>query len=285
MGILADIAEIAPKLFAKIFGFTNLEVGESWFYNLIILLLIGWLSLFLFFIVKKRYILKEWKIPHLVNIGIIIIVSLISFTISYLFMLNLSLFLLLDNATTYSSPPFSYTMIFMGLYIYAGLSLIHEKLKIKEDKKETIPKELELFLPRSIILLFGLIIIAISQLLFLNFLKLSPFNYYLADVNGLQYAITSVLFLIMGIVIIIFALKQSIIKKIDEYIKKNPRIPFIIFSILTLLLALSNFIHKKDILNGAISSVVSLLLILISIFFNKIKQIVKKDSKLTLSPN
>lgn len=269
-----EIAILGSKLLSQAIGISNIKVGESIFYGFLIICIVGWISLFGFMLINKPRSLKHWRVPNMVNISTIILVSLSGFTVSYLAVFNLGLFLLITEGT-WEPIKFFYVVIFMIMYIALGLMEIN-KGREEDRGDELIPKELKIFIPRSIILTMSLVLVGISQLLFLRYTGNLPFSLNLPLPPSYRDLVSSFLILFIGIIFFIFAINQTLLRNVEGWSRKHPKMIFFSLSGIMFLLSIVSFV-EKSFLDGSFLLVFSIITVITGLTINKILQ--KKEEK------
>jgi len=265
------------------FGVSDANTSEMLIYRFLILMVISWISLFTFLAIRKPYLLKNWKIPHLANLTFIILIAFCASVVSYFLVSNLNLLIFLSDKT-YDSVNFFHVCLFMIIYICLGLETIHKKIQNKNDV-DFVPSETKVFVSRSIILIFGLIMIEFSQIALINFLGTAPQNFLFFPtthslIDKIFGSILSILFFLFGLFFCLMAFLQNkmkeILKRFDAWSKKNPRALFSIILILMVFLTLKYFL-EKNYSQFIPLLIISILILLIIIFIEKIKLILNKS--------
>jgi len=279
---LTEWIDMGTKFLNYVFGISNVDTGEMLIYRLLTLLLVGWICLFGFMLIRKSSLLKNWKVPHLANLTLIILISICGAVISYLFVSNFNLFILLiDNVN--ESVSFLSVILFMVLYISIGLEMIHQKVKNK-TKEEFIPHEMGIFVSRSIVLAFGLVMIEFAQIIIINFLGKAPQNLAILTttpflVDKIFGAVFSILILSFGLLICFMAFSQEKTRKrlkvFEGLMKRNPRIIFLTMFGLLFILSVKYF-FQRNFKEGIPVAILSLLMLITSIFIKKIVRFLRK---------
>jgi hypothetical protein len=283
---LGPLIQLFKDVIIQALGISNLEMGDYLLKAFLASIIIGWLSLFAFMLVKKPNSLKNWRIPDLVNISTVSLIGLIGCVVSYLILINLNFFTILTGGPS-SSIKLVHILIFMILYITTALSVINDRKKPTDLESDLVPSELRTFIPKSFMFSFGLLIIAVGQVFLLGAFSKAP--YVLTNGSIWRSIVTSGAFMLLGIFVLIItffpAFMQKYLNKFQNYtIKNNPR-KFLIFIAILIALTLVDTITKKDIF-GIITGVIILIIIISLVIFFKpiIKAIANLKKKLTPNP-
>ncbi len=271
---IASVIEIGSKFLSYVLGFSSIESNEMVLYRILAVFILGWLCLFGFLIIRKSKSLKHWRIPHLVSISAIILVSSVGFFISYILILNFNMLIII---TENINEPINFltVLFFMIFYISFGLDSINKKLGNGENSEELIPKEVGIFVWRSIMLGFGLLVVVLSQLFLLKYLGRLPFDLNVSPSPPWFYLAAFLFFFLAGILLCYFSLARKksteFFNKMDKFMENNLRVPFIFMFVIFIIILIDKII-RKDSDNLIRSAFISAVFLVISIFIKKINK-------------
>ena len=267
-----DIFQLTVKLGSNVLG---VQVGEAFYYNLLFIFLISFLSLMAFIIIKKSSsTLEYWKMPNMINLSVVIIVGIVSFFSSYLIVTNITYFSILtgdQNQPQTLGPVF----LFMIIYITGGLFIINNKIG---GDNESIPSEIKKFIPLSFKFCFALLFITLSQIFFLRFAHKLPFDFslpYPPSYRDIVGGIGCLLLSILLIAEIIFKKEwlERKTKPFEKFLHENPRWILITISVIYLILGAGSLINK-NFWSGLISVIFAAIVFTLSFY---IKRILKRN--------
>lgn len=213
---LVGFVETGNKLLSYLFG----KYDESFFFLFLLIFIISYLIILGFIVMKKPSFLKEWKIPHMVNLGITAVLGILSYILSYL-VVNAMYFLQLINKEVNAVKPNQIvTLFFTSIILILGLTFASGKKK-KEDN-DLVPKALQSLIYPFIILILVLLFLVFSELTILSTISKDPaliVNYGAKD--PVLLAILLLVFAVVTFLLGFYPKKfQRFSKKIDESLKK-----------------------------------------------------------------
>lgn len=203
----------------NILNVLGLGLSVNTLYQLIAIFIIGWLSLCAFLIVRKPHALEKWKYPDMANISTIAIVSVLGYVVSYLVVTNAYLLGLFDVSVKNNPPTFIVIIFTMVLYTFGLFYFLNDKNKNPHNPDEHIPIETKSFIKKSLLLSVSLGFFIFAQAVLLTINKInSPFYISTLSSSMTKSLIAFSCFLFLGVGFLIMALKESIIKKLDDYV-------------------------------------------------------------------
>lgn len=214
-----DYIALANSVLSFTFGGQAVEFGYALLYSIIAIAIVGWLALSLYLLIYEPHLLEKWKYPYFSSLSIILILSLVSFSVSFLFVQNLvALDGLLQNGKSQSNPKFLMYLLIMFIYIIFRLKLTSSpRRKVKE---EYIPRKLIKFIPDSTILIFTLFMTLIGFFFLYDALNL-PSDVNLNEQEGWTDWFGAIFILSLGLYFLIAHFFPKINKKIMTFIDRK----------------------------------------------------------------